>query len=623
MKKLSKFSVIVIVISIFLSFCYQIEELRASESLMVNEVGAGDVDMTIYYERLKALGNVFSSEFECEEDDCSDRPEVRYYLKVADIALRYKNKYHVNLDWVLLNATMMFSDLDEEATMERALNDYDLDEVEDYDKLMNLDWDYDYENIPGYKYLSPDDFRYDLQILAKNMVTKTTTQTCTKVSKDSDGNTVREVTNQRIDTDIEDKYLEKGKEYYLKCKSGEEYNISSVYRYDAEKYDEFLLEYIERKYYMPSEGSNTDAGNYTNYTCVSQEFTKYDLTDDQLAQLASVAYYEQGTPKGAAAEASLMANLFEIKGSRFGTGADGLYNYVRNSGWFANSEKNMDSYDASPEIIAAVKSVLVDGKRTIPGYIDEHDWINDLSSVTNDGSEIDKKDRSQYVQFKTVIKNVYGATYTFYSFPDTNSDPFGYTSEERRKKIGEFHYDYDTGEPVSCSSSGTDLSSAFVNLALSQQGVSGRPNTYTKWNGPISGYPDDGYSYPWCATFVSWVIEHTEYNGQKLSDIINYKTASVNYFADHFINSPNLQYVESSYYGGNYTPKEGDLIFFAWKDEYGNCTYNGAWSMDHIGIVVESKDGIVYTIEGNTSDSVATRSYSLDSCEVSSYGVWY
>ena len=218
-----------------------------------SEVGTGDVDMTIYYERLKALGNVFSSEFECEEDDCSDRPEVRYYLKVADIALRYKNKYHVNLDWVLLNATMMFSDLDEEATMERALNDYDLDEVEDYDKLMNLDWDYDYENIPGYKYLSPDDFRYDLQILAKNMVTKTTTQTCTKVSKDSDGNTVREVTNQRIDTDIEDKYLEKGKEYYLKCKSGEEYNISSVYRYDAEKYDEFLLEYIERKYYMPSD----------------------------------------------------------------------------------------------------------------------------------------------------------------------------------------------------------------------------------------------------------------------------------------------------------------------------------------------------------------------------------
>ena len=34
-------------------------------------------------------------------------------------------------------------------------------------------------------------------------------------------------------------------------------------------------------------------------------------------------------------------------------------------------------------------------------------------------------------------------------------------------------------------------------------------------------------------------------------------------FADYFIKTPNLQYVESAYYGGNYIPKEGDLIFFA------------------------------------------------------------
>ena len=623
MKMLKKAILSVSVFFMFITFSFKFSKniyvLNASNNLKENEVGTGNIDMTTYYERIKALGNVFSSEVKCEADDCSDRPEVRYYLKVADIALRYKNKYHVNLDWVLLNATMMFSDSDEEATMKRALNDYDLDAVEDYDKLMNLDWDYDYKNIPGYTYLSPDDFRYDLQILAKNMVTKTTTQTCSKKVKDADGNVVVEITKTKTDIDIEDKYLNPDGKYYLECEDGETHSISSVYRYDAEKYDEFLLEYIERKYYMPSNGSNTNVGNYTGYTCVSQEFIKYDLTDDQLAQIASLAYHEQGTAKGAAAEASLMANLFEIKGSNYGEGADGLYNYVRTSGWFANAAKNMDSYDASPEIIAAVKSVLVDGKRTLPGYIDEHDWINDLKSVTNDGESIDKKDRSQYVQFKTEIKNIYGATYTFYSFPDTNSDPFGYTSEERRKKIGEFHYDYDTGEAVSCSSAGTDLSSAFVNLALSQQGVSGRPNAYTEWYGKIDG----SYSYPWCATFVSWAIEHTEFEGQKLSDIIDYSTASVNYFADYFIKTPNLQYVESAYYGGNYIPKEGDLIFFAWKDDYGNCTYDGLWSMDHIGIVVEAKDGRVYTIEGNTSDSVATRSYSLDSCEVSSYGVWY
>lgn len=388
-------------------------------------VSAGNIDTSIYYERLKALGNVFSSEPKCEKEDCSDRPEVRYYLKVADIALRYKNKYHVNLDWVLLNATMMFSDSDEEATMKRALNDYDLDAVEDYDQLMNLDWDYDYKDIPGYIYLDPDDYRYDLQILAKNMVTKKTTQKCV----DKDGNE----TKSQEDIDIEAQYFEPGEKYYLKCDKGETYSIINDYSYDAEKYDDFLLEYIERKFYTPSNSGN-------------------------------------------------------------------------------NSDINID--------------------------------------------------------------------------------------------LGDY--------------SGTDLASTFVNIALSQEGIEGTPNKFTRWLGAIQGYPDNGYSYPWCATFVSWAIEFTEYEGQKLKDIINVRSAGVYAFANYFTESGNVEYVLSKNNGGNYVPKQGDLIFFDW-----DCSYSGIGSNDHIGIVVEAKDGYVYTIEGNTSNSVATRKYSLDSCSVSAYGVWY
>ena len=60
-------------------------------------------------------------------------------------------------------------------------------------------------------------------------------------------------------------------------------------------------------------------------------FTKYELTDHQLTGLAAVAFSEQGTLRGAAAEASLMANLFELqeKGSYKGaTGGTGLFNFV-------------------------------------------------------------------------------------------------------------------------------------------------------------------------------------------------------------------------------------------------------------------------------------------------------
>ena len=616
MRKKRRLLIVLILIS-FISFgiVFQVQ-LKENQKSDINYLISNSEDgiPSVYYERFKVLGNVFSSEIKCEEKDCSDRPEVKYYLKIADVATRYKYKYNVNLNWVLLNATMLYSDVDEEATMKRALHDYDLDAVEDYDKLMDLDWDYDYKKIPGYTYLNPDDFRYDLQILAKNMVTKTTTQTCTKVTKDAEGNIIVDETKRQENIDVEDQYLKPGQEYYLKCDAGEEYNITSIYKYDAEKYDEFLLEYLERKYYMPSNGGNNQ---YGNLACLNQGFTKYDLTDEQLEQIASLAYHEQGTAKGAAAEASLMANLFELKGSSYGSGAEGLYNYVRNSGWFANAEKNMDSKDASPEIVEAVRTVLVDGKRTLPGYIDEHDWINDLTSVTNDGKSINKTDRSAYKQFETVIKNKYEATYTFYSFPDTNSDPFGYTSEENREEIGDFYYDYDSGQAMNCAS-GTNLSSAFVNLALSQQGVSGRPNPYTQWFGSIGEY---GYSYEWCATFVSWAIAHTTYGEEKLLDIINVRSALVSSFAKYFVDTENFGYSASEYYGGNYIPKQGDLIFFDW-----DCAYNEndlSDTLDHIGIVVEAKDGVVYTIEGNTSDSVATRSYKLNSCEVASYGMWY
>ena len=64
---------------------------------------------------------------------------------------------------------------------------------------------------------------------------------------------------------------------------------------------------------------------------VASPFTKYQLTDHQLRGLAAVAISEQGSLEGAAAEASIMANLFELQqnGSYNGkTGGEGLYAYV-------------------------------------------------------------------------------------------------------------------------------------------------------------------------------------------------------------------------------------------------------------------------------------------------------
>ncbi len=61
---------------------------------------------------------------------------------------------------------------------------------------------------------------------------------------------------------------------------------------------------------------------------------------------------------------------------------------------------------------------------------------------------------------------------------------------------------------------------------------------------------------------------------------------------------------------GNYTPKAGDAILFDWQ---------GDGTPDHIGIVERVENGKVYTIEGNSSDSVKKNSYSLSSGSVIGY----
>jgi hypothetical protein len=164
-------------------------------------------------------------------------------------------------------------------------------------------------------------------------------------------------------------------------------------------------------------------------------FTKYPLTDSQLKKIARLCQQEQGTVAGAKAEASLMANQMETNASRrkkYGTGADGLYNWVRNGGWFAKAAHWMDNGNVSDAILAGVKDVLVNGNRTLPLYVDEHDCFSDIKSIST-GSV---KDRSAYVQGKTVVKNKYGSTWTFWCFPDSTSDPFGYTAAAYKAATG-------------------------------------------------------------------------------------------------------------------------------------------------------------------------------------------
>lgn len=175
---------------------------------------------------------------------------------------------------------------------------------------------------------------------------------------------------------------------------------------------------------------------------------KYNLTDSELRKIASICQHEQGNnPDGVRAEATLMANKYELANVK----NKSLYQYVMDSKWWASRSKQGNN--ASESSIAATKSALVAGNRSFPLFVDEHDCMDcnsknrcnggfkgDICSLTTNGTTLNTlsavKDKKNYVSQKTVIKNVYGSTYTFYSFPSSSSDPFGYTAESYRKAKG-------------------------------------------------------------------------------------------------------------------------------------------------------------------------------------------
>ena len=137
---------------------------------------------------------------------------------------------------------------------------------------------------------------------------------------------------------------------------------------------------------------------------------------------------------------------------------------------------------------------------------------------------------------------------------------------------------------------------AIVSVALSQVGnVGGEP--YWSWYGFSS-------RVEWCACFVSWCANECGYIDTgvipKYAGCVN----GVQWFKDRG------QWLDNSA-----EPAPGMIIFFDWDDENGQDGLS-----DHTGIVEKVENGRVYTIEGNSGDSVRQNSYPVGHYEVLGYG---
>ena len=138
--------------------------------------------------------------------------------------------------------------------------------------------------------------------------------------------------------------------------------------------------------------------------------------------------------------------------------------------------------------------------------------------------------------------------------------------------------------------------SRFLETAINEIGTF-HGDKYWRWYG-FEGRVE------WCAIFVSWVADQVGYLNQE--KII--KSANCLEMINWLTEKGNYRKTSESYH-----PQPGDLIFFDWN--------GGGTGKDHVGIVEFTDGNIIQTVEGNTSNKVARRTYFLNDPSISGYGI--
>ncbi|WP_416325885.1 lysozyme family protein [[Eubacterium] hominis] len=134
---------------------------------------------------------------------------------------------------------------------------------------------------------------------------------------------------------------------------------------------------------------------------------------------------------------------------------------------------------------------------------------------------------------------------------------------------------------------------SLVQIAQSQIGnIGGRP--YWSWYGFHS-------RVEWCACFVSWCANEAGLIDKGIVPKFAYCPTGIQWFKDH-----------GQWQSRMFTPAPGDIIFFDWQND---------GVSDHVGIVEKVGNGIVYTIEGNsTNDGCRQNKYHIGSIYIYGYG---
>ena len=231
------------------------------------------------------------------------------------------------------------------------------------------------------------------------------------------------------------------------------------------------------------------------------------------------------------------------------------------------------------------------------GLLTDIFWeMNEISSRTETKTEtqvIESDDgHGNIVETETTVTHTYLYITVTHKTAWEMADQYGF-DEEQREMLTELLADENNSLWSQVLYGITSGDGEIVSVALSQVGnVGGQP--YWSWYG-------FGSRVEWCACFVSWCANESGY----------IDTGVIPKFAGCVLGSQWFM-DRGQWQDGSFEPSAGHIIFFDWE---------GDGVTDHVGIVEQVENGTVYTVEGNSGDSVRQNSYPIGSSVIYGYGI--
>ena len=132
---------------------------------------------------------------------------------------------------------------------------------------------------------------------------------------------------------------------------------------------------------------------------------------------------------------------------------------------------------------------------------------------------------------------------------------------------------------------------------------------YNRMYGKLDNGEGNGlsYGYSWCASFVSWCLRQARVSTSTVESFVSCSRAVKNFRSKGMFREASSGYI----------PQAGDIIFFVGPEEKKN-----GYISSHVGLVIGTDSGYIYTVEGNTDNyMVCQKSYAFDNEKLVGFAV--